>query len=157
MDHRYKLIASYFDDFQQKSIVKIATPLGNFSGSVKLRMGDKKSYIGFEIAEIKAIRKYYRAKRANFKLKASALLDAYCLQVNTQQNLKLELETEQDILTAYKIYEKPILNLALGYLVEIDKIDEDLKELDKLVQEKLDQYTKGQQSLQSFIDKKTKD
>ena len=155
MDSRYKLVTSYFDDFQQKSIVKIATPLGVFSGSAKLRMGDKKSYIGYEIAEIKAVRKYYRAKKAKFKQRASALVDAYCLQTKTQQELDLEFDSEQDSLIAYNIYEKPLLNLALGYFAEITKINKDLKELDDLVKEKLDQYAKGQESLKRFVDKKT--
>lgn len=75
MMQKYKFVSGEFNPDTQITTVTIATPLGEFSGTAKLHEGDKKSFLGYEIAEIHAYMKFLKAKRARLNLQKNTVKD----------------------------------------------------------------------------------
>lgn len=74
---RYKILMSDSnreDEAGKFSLVEISTDLGNFSAVASLHDGDNFSnFLGCEIAESKAVRKYIKRKIANLKERLNEL------------------------------------------------------------------------------------
>ena len=69
----YKIIDSSYDENTNIAFVKIKTNIGNFIGESKLHEEDRKyksKFVGYRLAESKALINYYKAKvkKMNFEI-----------------------------------------------------------------------------------------
>jgi hypothetical protein len=129
----FKLLESKYDKETGFSFVRISTDIGNFSGFAYLNPEDKNiasSYLGCEIAEIRACINYYERRKSILNTKLNALYD---LKRKIRNNWQFDGEHFE-----YKILEKEIHQMEIQKNIYKDTIKSLRKTIDNMVDNRIE-------------------